>query len=63
MLSVTIDHHNDICTLSYPMEKLLCESIVYCDFFIDFTAHCGVLIDKKHLFVCLFVHILLSNVF
>ena len=32
---------NILFVLSYPMNKILCESIVYCDFFIDFTAHCG----------------------
>ena len=41
--------------LSYPMEKLLCESIVYCDFLLIILLIVGVLIDNKA-FVCLFVY-------
>ena len=40
--------------LSYPMNKLLCESIVYCDFLLIILLIVGVLIDNKP-FVCLFV--------
>ena len=36
--------------LSYPMKKLWCESIIYCDFY--YTANCGPLdLTIKHLFV------------
>ena len=44
--------------LSYPMEKLLCESIVLCDFLLIILLIVAVLIDNKAfvcLFVCLFV--------
>ena len=46
--------------LSYPMQKLLCESIVYCDYFLlIILLIVGVMIDNKAfvccLFVCLFV--------
>ena len=36
------------------MEKLLCKSIVYCDFLLIILLIVGVLIDNKA-FVCLFV--------
>ena len=36
------------------MKKLLCESIVYCDFLLIILLIVGVLIDNK-IFVCLFV--------
>ena len=39
--------------LSYPMKKILCESIVYCDFLIDYTALCKRL-DWQYS-ICLFV--------
>ena len=39
--------------LSYPMEKLLCESIVYYDFLLIILLIVGVLIDNK-VFVCLY---------
>ena len=41
------------------MEKLLCESIVYCDLLLIILLIVGVLMDNKAfvcLFVCLFVH-------
>jgi hypothetical protein len=40
--------------LSYPMNKLLCESIVYCHFLLIILLIVGVLIDNKA-FVCLFI--------
>ena len=38
--------------LFYPMEKLICESIVYCDFLLIILLIVGVLINNKA-FVCL----------
>jgi uncharacterized membrane protein YphA (DoxX/SURF4 family) len=57
-MSFVAEMHEGV--LSYPMKKLLCESIVYCDFLLIILLIVGLLIEMKAfvcLFVCLFVYI------